>query len=863
MNFLLRIGSLFLLLLSFIALPAQCPSGHVELNTQLEVNDFAAQYPNCTTITGNLIIDDDGSDNITDLSPLSNLQYITGRLEVKNTPSLQSLFGLHNIVSVGHNLRILTNASLLHLELSSLNSVSGFLAINYNSVLESMEGLDSLVSIDGAMVIRANPLLRDISALSSIDPDGIQSMDVNVDDYEIHDNTSLSYCAINSVCAGIADSLHTFDVRDNKPGCNSVSEIEAYCFSTPWDSTYCLDTAYGLAINPVHQRIPVNFGGESAIGRDWVAVSGVTAYPDGYPDFPELGIDVYFYTKEDTGYRMNYIFRDMGSQDIYATAGDVVDMSSFEDRVIVGEFTVDRIYGPLARVLIFTQNIVNPSWQYQQIFVDEECWDYPYCLEMRVDIDSVHAVVGLREDILYYHYNGSDWVNIAEFQALRGGKSVGIFQDQIIVSTDSTVDVYQDNTGNNDWGFQYSIQDGNQVNARGKIKVQGNKLIAYQDSDLEIYTFDNNSWVHDTSLLSLACEINDADIYDNRLIFAEQQGLSFYQRSGSEWLYQDFFRNYGTSCALYENHFVRTKEINGIGVFPTPFGEAPVVGCIDVVCPDGNVTFTRQSQIDSFPILYPYCDVISGNLLIQEESPGAITDLTSLSTIVSVIGRLEVRDNANLISLHGLHNVESIGSNLRILTNDALTEFDLASLIEVGGFLALNYNNSVVSFSGLEGLSQIGGSLVCRANPNLMDIGALANIDESSIQSIDTQVEDIEIHDNTSLSYCSIYPVCEAISNGQHTFEIRDNAAGCNSVLDVDENCQPVIEGADCPQILNVQSVNMDGRYRADQFLISNTTIPSSRIIIFESGEIIELGPGFEVLIGAEFKAKIQECIPQ
>src|SRR5690606_3220397 len=72
---------------------AQCPSGHVNLYSQTEVNNFGANYPNCTAIAGQLWIQ---GNSITDLSPLSNIQSTGGLLHVWST-SVTNVNALSNI----------------------------------------------------------------------------------------------------------------------------------------------------------------------------------------------------------------------------------------------------------------------------------------------------------------------------------------------------------------------------------------------------------------------------------------------------------------------------------------------------------------------------------------------------------------------------------------------------------------------------------------------------------------------------------------------------------------------------------------------------------------------------------------------
>ncbi|MCB0563558.1 MAG: hypothetical protein KDD01_04200 [Phaeodactylibacter sp.] len=89
----------------------QCSQpGTVELRSQTDVDNFPAI---CTDFTGSIIIQDnnDGFDNITDLTPLMNLTSVSGELFIRNNAALSSLSGLDNLTSVG-SLRIDNNPNL-------------------------------------------------------------------------------------------------------------------------------------------------------------------------------------------------------------------------------------------------------------------------------------------------------------------------------------------------------------------------------------------------------------------------------------------------------------------------------------------------------------------------------------------------------------------------------------------------------------------------------------------------------------------------------------------------------------------------------------------------------------------------------
>src|SRR5690606_1045431 len=82
---------------SFTTLP-QCPTGYLSFYSQADIDAFAINYPNCTEISGGLYI---FGNDITDLSPFSNLTSIGGYLGIYNNSNLTNLDGLSNLTSVG------------------------------------------------------------------------------------------------------------------------------------------------------------------------------------------------------------------------------------------------------------------------------------------------------------------------------------------------------------------------------------------------------------------------------------------------------------------------------------------------------------------------------------------------------------------------------------------------------------------------------------------------------------------------------------------------------------------------------------------------------------------------------------------
>ena len=81
-------------------------------------------------------------------------------------------------------------------------------------------------------------------------------------------------------------------------------------------------------------------------------------------------------------------------------------------------------------------------------------------------------------------------------------------------------------------------------------------------------------------------------------------------------------------------------------------------------CLPNGITFTSQQQIDDFPSNYPGCTDIEGDVTIEEANDGDIINLDSLIQIFSVGGSLEIKSNSELISLHGLNNLNNIEKEL-------------------------------------------------------------------------------------------------------------------------------------------------------------------------------------------------------
>jgi len=289
--------------------PSLCPAGDLTFSSQTAIDNFIIQYPHCTSIPGNVLVE--GTD-ITNLDGLANLESIGGRLDIWHNSVLTNLGGLSSLESVG-GLKIWDNSALTNLEglsslrsiggffyiqdnssltnidglsslesvvgilviwnnssltnvdgLSSLESIGGYLYVADNSVLANIEGLSSLESVDGYLYILGNSQLIDISGLSNIAPGSIDGL-------YIASNPLLSVCDLPNFCTYLGNpaATHPRTISGNAVDCISEAAVIAACTPAPvCDAPVATNT--GLT------ALTASFSWDavsSATGYEWIVVA--------------------------------------------------------------------------------------------------------------------------------------------------------------------------------------------------------------------------------------------------------------------------------------------------------------------------------------------------------------------------------------------------------------------------------------------------------------------------------------------------------------------------------------------------------------------------------------------------------------
>ncbi|MCF8368720.1 MAG: hypothetical protein K9G76_06730 [Bacteroidales bacterium] len=218
MKKLMLVGFILLSILPCLFSQYCLPEG-ITFSTQAQIDSFQVNYPGCTAILGDVIIE--GAD-ITNLQGLEFVESMQSNVWIQNCLSLKNFQGLNNLLMISGQFEILYNDSLTSLSgLDKIHFIGHSLIFVYDHALTDITSLSSLEMMDdGVIGIWYNDAIANISGLDNIDPNTISLID-------FHGNPSLSECAASTVCGYIQSYSASF--YNNAPGCNSIYEVEEAC----------------------------------------------------------------------------------------------------------------------------------------------------------------------------------------------------------------------------------------------------------------------------------------------------------------------------------------------------------------------------------------------------------------------------------------------------------------------------------------------------------------------------------------------------------------------------------------------------------------------------------------------------------
>lgn len=251
------------------------------------------------------------------------------------------------------------------------------------------------------------------------------------------------------------------------------------------------------------------------------------------------------------------------------------------------------------------------------------------------------------------------------------------------------------------------------------------------------------------------------------------------------------------------------------------------------VCDVENIVFSRQSQLDSFPILFPECEEI-GDIRIFGSDIVNLNGLKNLKRIktlriqssniddLSILDEVEdiesfVFSNNDYIKKINFHKNLNIRGTLSIIGCDSLIEINNTNIFSLKN-LNIGANKTLTNISGLKvsisktcfiyeihgdsfflnhkidtclnltisGINSIEG--LGRMDVNNVDIhrSQLTKIDElSKIKNLNSLIMIL----NTNLSNCSIEKICKNLDNPYFYLGVNMNAQGCNTIDEIRAGC--------------------------------------------------------------------------
>lgn len=229
---------------------------------------------------------------------------------------------------------------------------------------------------------------------------------------------------------------------------------------------------------------------------------------------------------------------------------------------------------------------------------------------------------------------------------------------------------------------------------------------------------------------------------------------------------------------------------------PAPHNNLKIFGALS--CSNDSLVFTRQSQIDSFPISNPACTVIRKLVIDGSNAVPAITNINAFNTITTITDSFQVI-NTNITSLSAMTSLTQLGV-LDIEHNDLFTAIGLNNLTALGSLRLFSLpqltavtgisNNlatidgevyidstAIADLSGFNGITRINGDLTIYHAPitSLSAFNALSVVHYLHIDS-DPSLASVGMN-NIDSAYGFLFsnlPQLSSIGNISHHLKNKD-----------------------------------------------------------------------------------------
>ncbi len=855
---------------------AQCPIGNIVFQSQAAVDSFPVNYPGCTEIAGNVIV----NEFVTNFNGLSEVSSIAGNLVVADNSTLLSLNGWNSLNYIGGDLEINVTWNLISLEgLENLDSIGGQLKIANNFDLENLSGLENLSVLNGDFQINDNRLLNSMSSLSGlnhiggniaitnnrelISTDGLQNVANAVGSFEISENDLLDNIVAMPNLTGINGNLSI-------SGNEALLSMMALSAVTEVNGNYWLNSNKNLA--------------NTSIGSlERITGSLLIVNNDALPNL-DLLTGLSLVEGNNLIINSNQILTTLQPLGDMVYSGDYLTISGNSNLQSLDGLgnIVSTVQEPMMRWQIFGNPSLTSLTTFNNVTQVTE-------LEIRnnallnsleglnnlsqvdnltitdggvISLDGLESLDTIQQTLTLEH--NDNLMSIAGLGSLNHiGQNLVIDGNEVLPNLDGLQGItqvtgyifMQQNTG------LISLEGLNNLNSviayfiiklhPGLLNMQGLDNLSYTGGGFFIENNESLETLEGLESLT-TMEGGGLKIISNGALVS-LQGLENLQLMRSD------IEIKGNHSLLNVDPLSNLTAIGGALIIENNQVLDNVFGLRNLTSVGGTLNIILNQNLQT---LTPFNKIttIGASLTIRDNN--LLEDLDGLENIANVLGFLTVEDNGSLLSLKGLenidtiqgslviqsnnllsdldslHNLTSVGRHLEITGNSSLTDTEgLGNLTFIGEDLWLSNNDNMEMISGFENISVVPGQLFVGGNEQITDLRGLENLSIVNgkiriqgnpglvslfgIHHIDpTSFSGLELRHNEALEFCANNMVCNYLLAG-NSATLFNNSVGCNEENEILEMCSGVTS-------LNFSifyDVNQNAIMDADEEFYSNASL--------------------------------------
>lgn len=730
------------------------PEGII-FTTQGQVDSFNIHYPGCQQIEGNVDITGPGINN---LDSLYSITAIGGYLQITYVDSLKNLEGLKNLKTIGGTLLIYETGKLTTLSgLDSLNSVGGNLDLRFNDQLISLDGLDALRILDGNLDIEYNPVLRNIQALKQLE-------------FTFHTFVALAFCPQLAICnlpniCSFLTNTTQFYIEQNDSGCASFLQLLKACDPTG------ICPASGVVL-----RTQADIAEFISLFPTCKEVQGSLIIQSFDNPIHDISALIQITSIEKELFIVNTALKDLHGLDSLQSIGtNLTIRENHHLKNLTGLSSLNKINGYLS-----------VSENDSLVSLDGLGPIHPDSLSNLYLTNSKSLSICSHESICAYLSRGG--TNVISANALGCGSSFQVskscnpdadcppgslrFYSQ--EELDEFAAIYPNCKDLN--GF---LQIGPSPGASAITSLTGLSGIQTISGSLEI--IQNPSLKSLTGLDSLVQVGGQVSINSNDSLvnltglgalksISDQLSIQFNEQLSSLNGLGQMNIDSMTFLNIQNNAVLSACTYPVICNYLTASDNADIRfnanGCANLsqvraacgiyTCLETGVVLSSQEEVDHFPVNYPGCNRILGEVTI------AGPDIENLDSLIQV---------------------EYITGSLSIFSNNVLTNLDGLSNLKSALYLDIESNPLMADLTGFSGLTALGGILLFN-NPSLASLHGLEKLDYNTLS-------DIYIESNPNLSECEVSSICSFLNDSSKAGNayFAFNKVGCSSTAQVKTAC--------------------------------------------------------------------------